>query len=332
LIQHRQAQILQITDADDFFSNLADLVKALHQYARPHPLSTAAEVARLKNYLVDYKHRIRLADLISTETERIVEATSGPAFELQTAITQEAFTAGLKSYDAVCETLIAMAVVGGYWAEDWHYEVWQTAFAKLTTLQKVMNRDIWKKPELYPATLLFYALGLGALAACEHGAVERGLLLLRKLFETPIYQLNEEKTAVELLPPLKIFQLTGNIRYLLEGKESSPLPINDWIYDLLWPHLKSFIPFGERYSRAFDRFEILMSLSYEQHQSENEYYKLGGRFFYYGREECKRFLNEIRSSLTDHGDLSIYAKSRIFGSTAADCVSSLSRFEDWACK
>ena len=80
LIEHRGAESIPITDADDFFSTTQQHVESLQEFARPHPLSTEAAVASLKRYLSESRHRIRLSDLVEGVVERVVLATSGEEF------------------------------------------------------------------------------------------------------------------------------------------------------------------------------------------------------------------------------------------------------------
>ena len=231
LIEHRQAQVLPISDADSFFSELARLVGALEQFSRPHPLSTEAAVASLKSYLPETRFRIRLADLINGEVERVLEATAGPAFALRggPAPDSTSFTTRVRAYEAACETLIAMAVVGGYWVEDWHHATWQNALARLATRRGEGGYIVWIELQRYPATLLLYALGLGAIEAGE-----RGLMFLGKLFATPVHRENrEDKTAIELLPALCLFENGRDSARLLEGMNDRRVPLSDWLFALL---------------------------------------------------------------------------------------------------
>ena len=45
--------------------------------------------------------------------------------------TRELIAARVRSYEAACSTLLAMAMVGGFWAEEDHYYVWQRALDHL---------------------------------------------------------------------------------------------------------------------------------------------------------------------------------------------------------
>ena len=61
LIAHRQAIPMQITNADTAFDTLSQTVAALAELADQQPQGTEAAVARLKRYLPDPTHRIRLS-------------------------------------------------------------------------------------------------------------------------------------------------------------------------------------------------------------------------------------------------------------------------------
>jgi hypothetical protein len=323
LIQHRQAQTILTADADSFFSELDRLVEALDQFSKPHPLSTEAAVASLKGYLTEEKYRIRLNDLVSTEIDKILEAISGPAFTLQggSVPNTQTFTARVRAYDAACETLVAMALVGGYWIEDWHYTTWNTALLKLATPRGNGGRGgyvIWEELQRYPATLLFYALGLGAIEAGE-----RGLLFLNKLFVVHVERENQkDKTAVELLPPFCLF--SNKAAHLLEGMERNHAPLTDWLQTYFKPKMLAFSPSEAQFSFAFDRLEVLMALGYARHvkRSADWYWAPPGAYGY-RHDNWARILAEIRNSLNSLVDKSPYVQSGIFGDSAAECGAAL---------
>ena len=82
LADHRRAEVIAITDADDFFGTVQQHVESLQEFARPHPLSTEAAVASLKRYLPESRHRIRLSDLVDGVVEQVFDDTSGGAFPM----------------------------------------------------------------------------------------------------------------------------------------------------------------------------------------------------------------------------------------------------------
>lgn len=328
LIEHRQAQKLQIADADGFFSELGRLVEALERFSRPHPLSTDAAVASLKGYLAEPKHRIRLADLVSGEVDRVLDATATPAFALQggPAPDTNTFTARVRAYEAACETLIAMAAVGGYWVEDWHYATWQTVLTRLATRRGEAGFNLWVESQRYPATQLLYTLGLGAVEAGE-----RGLLFMGKLFGTTVHrEYKEGKCAVELLPAFCLFERGNEPARLLEGMDRRHAPLNDWLHALLQPRFRSFIPSESRFTYAFDRLEVLMALSYAYYAKRGKdwYWAPPGCYGYRG-DNLDRILKELRSSLESLGDKSPYVRSGIFGHSAEECSAGINAFTAW---
>ncbi|TDM05097.1 MAG: hypothetical protein C4K60_20090 [Ideonella sp. MAG2] len=331
LIEHRQGQKLPIADADSFFSELGRLVEALEQFSRPHPLSTDAAVASLKGYLAEPKHRIRLADLVGGEVDRVLDATATPAFALQggPAPDTNTFTARVRAYEAACETLIAMAAVGGYWVEDWHYATWQTALARLAIRRGESGVNLWVESQRYPATQLLYTLGLGAVEAGE-----RGLLFMGKLFGTIVHrEYKEDKSAVELLPAFCLFERGNEPARLLEGMDRRHAPLNDWLHALLQPRFRSFIPSESRFAYAFDRLEVLMALSYAYYaKRDKDWYWVPPGCYGYRRDNLDRILKELRSSIESLGDKSPYVRSGIFGHSAEECSAGIDAFATWVPK
>ncbi|MCU1019227.1 SIR2 family protein [Stenotrophomonas maltophilia] len=329
LIEHRQAQVLPIADADSFFSELARLVESLEQFSRPHPLSTEAAIASLKGYLAEPNHRIRLADLVGGEVDRVLDAISTPAFALQGGPAPDAntFTARVRSYEAACETLVAMAAVGGYWVEDWHYATWQTALTRLATRRGESGFNLWVESQRYPATLLLYALGLGAVEAGE-----RGLLFLGKLFGTTVHREHrEDQTAVELLPAFCLFERGNEPAKLLEGMDRRYAPLNDWLHTLLLPRFRSLVPSESRFSYCFDRLEVLMALSFAHHakRADGWPYWVPPGCYGYRRDSLDRIVKEMQSSIESLGDKSPYVRSGIFGHSAEKCIAGINAFIAW---
>ena len=168
LIEQRGAQEIRIEDADTFFQTVQQHVESIEKFSQPHPLSTDAAVASLKRYLSGPQYRIQLADLVDSTVGQIVEITSGEDFDVGSPNpTGEAVQARMQAYEAACSTLLAMAPVAGYWAEEEHVPVWQRSLRRLNSINRSSGRfyDAWLEWQRYPAALLHYALGLGAVEA-----------------------------------------------------------------------------------------------------------------------------------------------------------------------
>ncbi len=314
LIDHRGAQVIPIEDADTFFRTVQQHVESIEEFSRPHPLSTEAAVASLKRYLPDSRYRIQLSDLVDKTVERIVEVTSGEAFAVQDGPhpTRESITARVRGYETACSILLAMAPTGGRWAEEEHYPVWERALQRLGLRTSSGGISLWLDLQRYPATLLLYALGLGA--------VEAGLLqFLKHMLTATLRNENQNDVpAVQILPPSCLFSAGG--KGMLEGMDRNFALLSDWLQKTLRPHVERIIPDNDRYTLVFDKLEMLMALSYAHHRGEwQEWYWAPPGAFGYRDENRTRIMQEIEKSLSTMQDESPFVTSRIFGETAEEC-------------
>ena len=323
LIDHRGAQVIPIEDADTFFETLQQSVEAIEELSRPHPLSTEAAVASLKRYIPDPRYRIQLSDLVAKTVDNVVDVTSGEVFAVKGAPrpTSESVTARVRSYEAACSTLLAMATVGGFWAEKEQYPVWQRALERLGSTALNGGYTLWIELQRYPATLLLYALGIGAVDADR-------LLLLRRLLDSTLRNKHQEDVlAVQILPPsCWSGGRGGRTMQCLEGMNRQHAPMNDWMHTALWPYAERVIPDNDRYTLVFDELEILMALSYAHHEgtwslddNPSERYWAPPGAFGYRSENRNTILQEIEESLSDKQDESPFVACGIFGDTAMDC-------------
>ena len=324
LIAHRRAELIPIKDADTFFSEVQQNVESIEEYSKPHPLSTEAAVASLERFLPDPRYRIQLSNLIHDTVERVLKVMSSEEFAVEGGPTpdRESITLRVRKYEAGCSTMLAMATVGGYWAEEDHYRVWQRALQRIGSTETTGGVRFWIELMKYPATLLLYALGLGA--------VEAGRLrFLGNLLETEIYRQHEENLATaRMLPPFCMFYEGGQIMRILEGMENRHAPLNDWIHDVLRTHTERIIPDNKRYIRVFDKLEILMALgcAYRDNHEPERYWAPPGAFGYRS-ENRDRIFKEIGQSLSAMQNESPYVESGIFGETAEECKQGLANLE-----
>jgi SIR2-like domain len=72
LIANRSAVTITIRDADQFFAGLAERVGAIEDLRQRPPVTVELAVAAAKRHLVDPSGRIRLRDLVKTETDAVL--------------------------------------------------------------------------------------------------------------------------------------------------------------------------------------------------------------------------------------------------------------------
>lgn len=328
LIQHRDADVIEIDDADSFFRSLAEHISSLVEFARPHPASTEAAVARIKRYLSDPRHRIQLNDFITLEVDRVIERTS-PAM-LPSMLPHHARTdtaeltrLRLEAYAVASDTLLATATIAGAWAEPEHERVWQDALERLGARGSEAGFKLLLDLERIPATLLLYALGLGAIHADR-------LNFLSAVLSVPLQSTNlpagvlAHRVATRLAPYM--VWRTGSLR----GYERTQLPLNDWLYDQLQQHAQYLIRDTALYTRAFDKLEILIALNFAYSppfplNSEDRFVLRGA--FGYRQDTRERIINEIERSLSRDGEQSPYVTSSIFGASLSECTSVFETFK-----
>ena len=148
-----------------------------------------------------------------------------------------------------------MAPVAGFWAEKEQYQVWQRALQRLGSDVFTAGTTVWIELKRYPATLLLYALGLGAVEARKYG-------LLKTLLGTVFYrEYQENEVASQVLPPFCLFAHGSEPMRLLEGMEGKHAPLNDWIHDTLREIAKPILPNDSQYTLTFDKLEVLIALA-----------------------------------------------------------------------
>ena len=313
LISHRKAETVPIKDADSFFQALADQV-AIEDSSEPHPLSTEIAVATIKQLLPNEQSDIRLHDFVNDLVENVIQGAAGPDFSVNVAVDAEELNARVRRYGALCEKLIAVATVGGFWCETRHHALWARALRRLHELPRLDGYRAWLDLRRYPATLLLYSLGIGAVA-------HQRFHLLGELLSLPS-GVDVELCVAEALSPYNL----GKIRFMrqLEGMAGRHYPLNDWMFR----ELRSNLLDDSAYERAFDEFEMLLALNGATRMASLSIgrgvdWHLPGRYLYHGRPaivaKTDRMLAEIDKSITDEGDSSPYVANRIFGNTASEC-------------
>lgn len=324
LIGQRSAQVINIEDAAEFFQDVQQRVESIETFSQPHPLSTEAAVSSLKRYISEPRYRIQHFDLVSGTVERVVSALSSANLDMNNPDPNaETVTARVRTYEAACSTLLTMAVVGGNWAEEDHIDVWQRALVRLATEPSPNGNRIWLGLRRYPATLTQYALGLGALNSNK-------LNSLGRMLSTVIPQPNSEpKTVAQLLPPFCMFGFfdSQGAMQLLEGMERHHTPFSDWIHGIMRQHMGNAIPDNAQYDLVFDKFEILMALSYAYHdqRSEHRYWAPLGSFVY-RTQNRKQIVREMEGSISTLQHESPYVKASIFGESLQECMRSIELF------
>jgi hypothetical protein len=258
LVELRRGAVIEIEGADDFFVHLQEKVKSLEEVGGQHPLSAALAKATLKRYLADDRHRIRLHDLFADELTRVESEVTDEAFPPHSpdeVPNPETMRRRLHRYEAICDALMSLNAVAGYWGERQHRAALVKSLERLVTSSQ---RDqggytVWVALRQYPTLLALYAAGLGA-------SIARRLETLAHLFgDVSLREYNERRPLLFIASPNDVVE--GRLLQP-EGQQQRRTPVNDYLADVLREPLREFAPTEEQWNLEFDRFEYLFNIAF----------------------------------------------------------------------
>lgn len=323
LIGRKGATVVKIADADSFFVSVSERVKALEEFSLPHPLSVDVAVSTLKKYLSEPRFRIALDDLVSGEITRLWEASDGTKFSVTASdLTGESLEHRLHAYEAAAVTTMRMAFVAGQWAEGPQVTPWGKGLAKLSMRRADGGNQIFLALQRYPATLLLYAFGLGAVLA------ERWDSLHAMFSGVVVREHREDKRVVELVPVWALFEFGGDGMKILPGREREYTPLNNRIASQMWNLVGKAFQSEPAFNLAFDWFEVLAALNYAipTVEKSGNYWTLPGAYGW-RRDNMRRIVSAIRQDLTTAGDKSTFVTSALVGKSAEKGLENLAELE-----
>jgi hypothetical protein len=253
LIGLRDAQVIRIENADQFFSELQAKVEAVVEAARPHPASIQAAVAAVKRILGP-SDRIRLHDMVMREAERVRDSISAASFPTEVDFDGEELATRLARYDSVSEVLRAMLAIGCFWQEEGQRGPWAKALDRVANPEVPWSGKTWLlKLRLYPALECLCVAGVAALAG---GRVET----LVALFTEPIVAEPNDRLplAVGLEGSTPTWVELGRG---LPGMERHYTPMSERLQSIVREDLTELVPDDRRLEDLFDMFEYLWGLT-----------------------------------------------------------------------
>ncbi len=254
IITHRGAEVVPVTDADDFFRSLRDKLVTLARTQRQRPESVDLLVGTAKRFAARHEHRIEIHDLIESETQRCLRKlqTSTP----QVDATAEGIEELVNFQEAAVEPLARTLGVFGRWGEGAERDsavnamlaVWQQAGDSISG-GAIHFRH-------YPAVLLLWAYGLGMTIARRWSDVH-GILL------HPVNQpQGDPNRLVSLVSDWILEGYRNKLWSLLPGMEHRRTPESDRMLGVFNEWRGSFAAIQTDFDEQHDIWEILFALIY----------------------------------------------------------------------
>jgi len=297
LVKHRQAIEIEVESADAFFGAVEKQLDAIERYSEPHPTSAKLAIASLKKFITEDRYRIQLHDLITTEAENLFRTLSPLPVSVPGLTVQQIFER-IKLYESTSDTLVALLGHGCFWGSAKQRALWGTTIGRLAQLKAPVAGLVMthlSSLRTYPACLLFYSSGLGALAAGNYKT-------LATICRGTIVQLEgKERTLNETVLPWSVLDV--GVARQLPGYENRYTPINDRLFETLRERVRDYLPDDSAYEESFDRFEYLTCLVAldVRISKENFIHAPVGRFGW-KRHHDKNIVDRIAQESTEEGE------------------------------
>ena len=258
IINQRGARLIEIVDADRFFTGLRNSVQTLEQTHRQNPLGVDLLVSSTKRYLSKAEYRIQLDELFSQETERLIEQIDSSVFTAQGSCDQDGFRNRVALYEAATEPLARMAGVLGRWDDGSELSlILDILHAIHTHADKIdSGLTVWLRLRTYPAVLIFTAYSLGLVRS-------RRWHVLHRFLSSELYRKHHDpKRVVEVLFLCAWGGGNNNYWTQLEELDRHKTALSDHLLCLFQEWSSSFVGIASHFERLFERFEVIASLTY----------------------------------------------------------------------
>lgn len=253
----RKGQVIEIKDADSFFSDISEKIEALESINDNHPLNADIALARLKKFIVKDENKILLYDLLSTEREASLNKIK--LFEdFHIHPDNEHFIPLMAKYESSIEILLKLVINGVYWSKTEHRILFQDLISRISEPAQDPQTRFYQETKdfhYYPSMLLLYALGISAIKAQKYE-------LLTSCFQLKIAERKSEHAE-------KNFLIQQTNAWLIDPKIMNAIlkanyktPLSTYVNQFLRPYFNELIVNDQEFNDIFDIFEYLLGWYY----------------------------------------------------------------------
>ena len=221
----------------------------------------------VKQYLSDSKHRIALDDLVTAEIRKALYILGRADMSMQSPqLTAESFVERIQTYESCMANLRSIFALICRWGGTDHNPMLERTLARIgETYQMSSGQIVWLGLRWYSINLLLYTGGIAALTSSNYNN-------LYKIFTTQIQKPGNLSETI----PLILATIDGRLEVsrlnawkLVPGHEKNYVPESEYAFQETQPILEDLFFLGKSYEILFDRFEMLMSLTYA-HLDQNK--------------------------------------------------------------
>lgn len=257
LATHRDAKLITISSADNFFTSLQQRIEILEKSYKVNPRSISVLVNGTKRYLAKPEYRIQLEDLLSQEVSELVQKFASAEFSPNTQFSDKEFRERVILYEALGEPLSKMAGVLGRWGDGSELKIILDIINSIYSQSTKMGNGftVWRQLHTYPAVLVFTAYCLGLTKS------ER-LVDMHQFFVS--YLKRENRNHVKVISSLFLHKWEGGQNELwqkLDGYERRKTALDDHLLEIMSGWKDSFIGIEPNFELLFGWFGTLGSLA-----------------------------------------------------------------------
>jgi hypothetical protein len=236
---------------------------------------------RAKQLLSERRHRIELDDFVNEYLQQTLDALSVKNFPLSGNASNEDFIKWTAAYESTIGDLQSIAILLARWGDADGLLQLEKILARVANAEKGGSGSVvWLQLGWYPVLVLMYLAGIAALSAKRYDALQAVLATPVRADQTSAGTTPLVTRTIEaLMPIVDAFKV-------LPGHEKDRYPRSEHLFNILCPILDEALFLGEDYERLFDRFEVLVALSFGDFRDpsgEGDCWGPPGRFAYKNR-------------------------------------------------
>jgi hypothetical protein len=233
--------------------------------------------------------------LLHHAVAEMVIAVNGDDFPMGADFSDEELARRTTALEALAAPLVRVSAWGGFYGSPGTRTLWPGLVGRAanTVTRTGGHHDVWRHLHRYPAILMTYAVGIGAVAG------DRPDLLAALLRSRAILERETLKPIALELPADAAF--INTIANRLPEMARHHTPASDRIYDALLPLLvDDLISAEQEFAGRFDRFECILALvRYDLSRGDSERgWATGGRFIW-RREDGHRVDDDVRAEVAE---------------------------------
>jgi hypothetical protein len=297
LLAHTHAIFVPIESADSVWPDIQSRVESIDASASRHPSSPEISLALCKRFLAKALPRIELHDLFIKELATVRDRLSPADFSTHAPFTPQTFREREARYAESMKSLTSISVAIVKWGNASDRMLVIRAIKQLCnrTIEQHNGKGNWIGFQLYPASLLFYAVGLTALASEEYG-------FIKQLFEVSVEDPFIHTSIADLLCSASVVSGRDGEPLLNHDSSKSRLRTSgsDWYAITIPLSLKNVLGSDIDFEDLLDRFDILIALSERLRGAPTPHARFMYRRERGDRSAFSKFFAEIKSAKADH--------------------------------